>query len=90
MIGSLFDVPLEAVDTHEIERKISELEMIVEYLKEEIALRTNKGFKYGYRTAEGYTGFDSFADAALAIKSEPWYRDLPEEDRPYRIHKVYL
>jgi len=90
MIGALFDVPLVAVDTHNIEHKISELENTVEYLKEEIAQRTSKGFKYGYRTAEGYTGFDSFADAAAAIKSEPWYKYLPEEDRPYRIHKVYL
>lgn len=89
MFGPLFDKPLVAIDTPEVERKIAEMEMLVEYLKKEVARRTGAPAKYGYLSGNDYVGFDTFAEAAEYIKKDPKYVYLPEEDRLYRIHKVY-
>jgi hypothetical protein len=88
----MFNDPLVAVPGADIKRKIAEFEMFIEYLKKELAQRRGDDsvFKYGYLGVEGYHGFDTFDQAKENIKNEPGYAHLPEEDRLYRIHKVFI
>jgi hypothetical protein len=91
----MFDKPLVAVPARVIKNKIAEFEMIIEYLQRELDGRVifedgRESFKFGYATNGGFAGFDTFDEAAENIKNDPWYARIPEEDRMYRIHKVFV